>query len=310
MQSDLKTRLVIILGPTAVGKTDLSILLAERLGGEIISVDSRLFYRGMDIGTAKPSRVDQKRVPHYLIDVSNPDETWNLAVFQKLADELIADIAGRGKIPFLVGGTGQYIQAILDGWQIPLQQPDPRLRVVLENWALEIGAEQLHARLKRLDPESAQRIDFRNVRRTIRALEVVLCTGQKFSSQRSKQESPYQVLKIGLKRSREDLYRRVDQRVDQMFSQGLIEEVNALLHKGYAYHLPTMSAIGYGEVVEYLRGRLTLDEARMLIKRSTRHFVRKQANWFKESDPSIHWFDMAEDPLESAEILIKGFIYG
>src|SRR3990172_2271391 len=195
-----KPSLVLLVGPTAVGKTDLAIRLAERLNGEIVSADSRLFYRGMDIGTAKPSREEQARVPHHLIDVANPDETLSLAVFQQKARKVIADIDGRGKLPFLVGGTGQYVRAVTEGWSPPEVKLDERLRSVLEKMKEERGKEWLHEKLKLLDAEAAEKIDARNARRTIRALEVILTTGQKFSGQRRQGKPPYHIIAIGLDR--------------------------------------------------------------------------------------------------------------
>ncbi|MBK8616579.1 MAG: tRNA (adenosine(37)-N6)-dimethylallyltransferase MiaA [Anaerolineales bacterium] len=285
-----KLPLILIIGPTAVGKTELAIQLAERMNGEIISADSRLFYRGMDIGTAKPSKEEMARAPHYLIDIVNPDETLSLAVFQEKAKELIADIHARGKLPFLVGGTGQYVRAVTQGWTPPEVIADERLRVELERMKEERGLEWLHAKLETLDPEAASKIDARNVRRTIRALEVILTTGRKFSDQRGKVESPYHLITIGLNRPREELYQRVDERIDLMFANGFLDEVKGLLEKGYPSTLPSMSAIGYRECVRVIKGELTLEQAKVEMRRVTRIFVRRQANWFKESDPDIMWF--------------------
>ena len=285
-----KLPLILIIGPTAVGKTELAIQLAERMNGEIISADSRLFYRGMDIGTAKPSKEEMARAPHYLIDIVNPDEILSLAVFQEKAKELIADIHARGKLPFLVGGTGQYVRAVTQGWTPPEVIADERLRVELEKVKEERGLEWLHAKLEILDPEAASKIDARNVRRTIRALEVILTTGRKFSDQRGKVESPYHLITIGLNRPREELYQRVDERIDLMFANGFVDEVKGLLEKGYPSTLPSMSAIGYRECVRVIKGELTLEQAKVEMRRVTRIFVRRQANWFKESDPDIMWF--------------------
>jgi tRNA dimethylallyltransferase len=293
--------LVVILGPTAVGKTEISLTLAERLNGEIISADSRLFYRGMDIGTAKPSAEEQGRVPHHLIDVVSPDETLSLAVFQQQAQAIISDVQARGRLPFLVGGTGQYVRAVVEGWQPPAIGPDPRLRRALEAWAEEIGPPGLHERLASLDPQAAERIDFRNVRRTIRALEVIFSSGRRFSDQRQKSGSPYSVLKLGLTRPRQELYQRVDSRIDTMMAAGLVEEVRALLGKGYSPDLPAFSAIGYRQILDSLLGKISLEQAVVDIRRSTRVFVRRQANWFKAEDPQIHWFS-ARPGVEDAMI--------
>ncbi len=305
MQS--KPPLILIIGPTAVGKTELALQLAERLNGEIISADSRLFYRGMDIGTAKPSREELARVPHYLIDIVNPDETLSLAVFQEKAKEIIADIHSRGKLPFLVGGTGQYVRAVTQGWTPPEVVADERLRGELERIASreERGADWLHDKLARLDPESAQKIDARNVRRTIRALEVILTTGRKFSEQRGQVESPYQLITIGLTRPRPELYQRVDKRIDLMFANGFVDEVKGLLDRGYSPALPSMSAIGYRECVSVVKGLLTEEQAKVEMRRVTRVFVRRQANWFKESDPSIMWFRVKDGVDKKVEAHIR-----
>ncbi len=287
-----KPPLILIFGPTAVGKTELAIQLAEKLNGEIVSADSRLFYRGMDIGTAKPSREEMARVPHHLIDIVNPDETLSLAVFQQRAKEIISDIHTRGRLPFLVGGTGQYIRAVTEGWSPPEVTPDERLRKVLETLKDENSSEWLHDRLRTLDPEAADKIDARNVRRTIRALEVTLTTGRKFSVQRGQVESPYHLITIGLIRPREELYRRVDERIDLMFASGFVDEVKGLLDalRDYSPSLPSMSAIGYREAIRVAKGEWSVDQAKVEMRRMTRIFVRRQANWFKESDPQIRWF--------------------
>jgi tRNA dimethylallyltransferase len=286
--------LVIILGATAVGKTELSLKLAHRFNGEIISGDSRLIYRGMDIGTAKPSLKEIARAPHHLVNVTDLDMPWSLAVFQKTVKETITDIHGRGGLPILVGGTGQYIRAITEGWEIPAVTPNHHLRHVLENWAKEIGAEGLHHRLACLDPQAATQIEPHNLRRTVRALEVILSTGMPFSTQQQRQPPRYRIFKIGLFRPRAELYQRIDARLDAMIAAGLVEEVKNLLDQGYAPDLPGFSAIGYSDIVAYLQGKITLDEAITLIKRRTRVFVRHQANWFKMDDPTIHWFQVKE----------------
>lgn len=300
-----KPPVVLIVGPTAVGKTELAIQLAERMNGEIVSVDSRLFYRGMDIGTAKPSKEEMARAPHHLVDIVDPDETLSLAIFQKMARDVIADIHERGRLPFLVGGTGQYIRSVTQGWNPPEVQPINRLRKVLEQLKEQRGKEWLHAKLQTLDPEAASAIDLRNTRRTIRALEVIFTTGRKFSEQRAQSDSPYQLITIGLTRPREELYRRVDERIEEMFAKGLLEEVKGLVERGYSPSLPSMSAIGYGECVSVIRGSMTLDQAKVEMKRKTRIFVRRQANWFKESDPHIQWFhaERMDSPAEIEEFI-------
>jgi tRNA dimethylallyltransferase len=308
MSADLRPPLVVIVGPTAVGKTEISIQLAERLVGEIVSADSRLFYRGMDIGTAKPTPSQRARVPHHLIDVAAPDQVWSLAAFQQAAYQIIAGIHARGRLPFLVGGTGQYIRAVIQGWQIPRVRSSPRLREALENWSAKIGPDGLHHRLAVLDPEAAAQIDYRNLRRTVRALEVILRTGYQFSAQRNKGVPPYRSLQIGLTRPRKELYARVDARIDAMLADGFVDEVKQLLSQGYSPDLPTLSAIGYRELVAYLKGKISLQEAVKLIKRHTRQFVRRQANWFKENDPNIHWFTVEPHAVTEIEQLIRAWL--
>jgi tRNA dimethylallyltransferase len=282
---------VVILGPTAVGKTEFAISLANRLGGEIVSVDSRLLYREMDIGTAKPTIQERKQIPHHLVDVADLNEIWSLAKFKNAARQAIDEIHKRGNLPLLVGGTGQYIRAVIDNWVIPRVEPDQQMRQVLEDWSQDIGAAGLHCRLSLIDPKAAEKIDYRNLRRTIRALEVIFHTGRLFSEQVKRDPSPYNVLKIGLDRPRDDLYNRIDARIMSMLEAGLIEEVRSLLDQGYTPDLPGFSAIGYREIAAFLRGEISLDEAISLIKRQTRVFVRRQANWFKKDDPTIHWFN-------------------
>lgn len=297
--------LVLILGPTAVGKTDLAIELALRLGGEVVSADSRLLYRGMDIGTAKPSAAERRGVPHHLIDVANPDETWSLALFQQKAREAIQNIHERGNLPLLVGGTGQYIRAVTEGWSPPQAQPNPRLREILERLAREHDIYWLHDKLRILDPLAADSIDPRNLRRTVRALEVIFTTGQPFSTQKRAAGSPYRQIALGLKRPREELYRRVDTRIEAMFAQGLLEEVQSLIKKGYSPDLPSMSAIGYREAAAVLRGEMTVEEAKAQMKRLTRIFVRRQANWFKETDPGIRWFEAGRVSMQEIERFLR-----
>ena len=300
--------LILIVGPTAVGKTELAIQLAERLDGEIVSADSRLFYRGMDIGTAKPTREEQARMPHHLIDIADPDEILSLAIFQQKAREAIADIHTRNKIPFLVGGTGQYIRAVTEGWNPPEVEPDERLRNELSKIKEEKGGGWLYAKLESLDPEAARKIDPRNVRRTIRALEVIMRTGRKFSEQRGQIESPYHLITIGLTRPRPELYERVDQRIEMMFANGFLDEVKSLLAKGYSPSLPTMSAIGYRECIRVVKGELNEEQAKAEIRRATRIFVRRQANWFKESDPNIKWFRVEEGVEPKIETHIRQLV--
>lgn len=300
--------LIIILGATAVGKTDLSLKLACQLKGEIVSGDSRYIYRGMDIGTAKPTPDEMAIAPHHLVDVADLDKPWSLAIFQKAVHDTIADIHQRGGIPILVGGTGQYIRAITEGWEIPAVTPNPVLRATLEDWAKEIGVEGLHTRLALLDSSAAEQIEPRNLRRTIRALEVILTTGKPFSTQRQRQPPQYRILKIGLFRPRAELYQRIDARLDAMIAAGFIEEVKKLLEQGYSPDLPGFSAIGYADLVDYLQGKMSLDDAITLIKRRTRVFVRHQANWFKMDDPTIKWFRAQEGVEKEVEAVVTQWL--
>jgi tRNA dimethylallyltransferase len=303
--ADHNRPLVVLVGPTAVGKSEAALQLALRLGGEIVSADSRQFYRGMDIGTAKPTPGERRLVPHHLIDVADPDEIWSLATFQHEAKEAIAAIHSRQKLPLLVGGTGQYVRAVTHGYEIPPAAPFPRLRLTLEAWAAEVSPDGLHARLASIDPQAAANIDPRNLRRTIRALEVIFSTGKPFSTQRQSGPSPYRLLRVGLSRPRPDLYDRIDARIQAMFAAGFADEVRRLLEQGYSSDLPTLSAIGYREVIASLRGEITLDEAVTLMKRKTRDFVRRQASWFRLDDPEIHWFQAGPGAIDSMEAAIR-----
>ncbi|MCL7452755.1 MAG: tRNA (adenosine(37)-N6)-dimethylallyltransferase MiaA [Anaerolineae bacterium] len=300
--------LVAIVGPTAAGKTALSIRLAEAAGGEIVSADSRQVYQGMDIGTAKATAEEQARVPHHLLDIVPPDEPLSLAQYQELAYRAIEGIVARGRVPFLVGGTGQYVMAVLEGWRIPRVPPHDDLRRELYQEAEQRGAEALHARLEALDPEAAESIDPRNVRRVVRALEVCLVTGEPISEQQGKSPPPYRRLIIGLSLPRPELYGRIDRRVERMFEQGLEAEVRHLVAEGYGFDLPAMSGVGYGQFEEYLAGEASLDAVEQEIKRATRRFVRHQANWFRHDDPRIHWFQARPDPYPLVLELVQGFL--
>jgi tRNA dimethylallyltransferase len=302
-------KLLAIVGPTAVGKTALSIELARRFGGEVISADSRQIYRHMDIGTAKATASEQAAVPHHLIDVVDPDEELTLAHYRRLATGAIADIAARGRLPILAGGTGLYVRALLEGWTVPEVPPQPELRRELEGWAEREGHEALHRRLARVDPDAAARIDARNVRRVIRALEVYHATGQPISSLQTKSAPAYRVFTIGLTMPRPDLYRRIDERVDRMIAAGLVDEVRDLLARGYGLELPAMSGLGYRQIGQFLGGEVSLDEAIILIKRHTRRLVRQQYNWFRRGDPAIRWVDVSEQPSRArVEAWVHAFV--
>lgn len=307
-QSSILPSLLVIVGPTAVGKTALSLRLAERLEGEIISADSRLFYRGMDVGTAKPKPAERARVTHHLIDIADPDETMGLAEYQEQAYAVIEAIQARGNLPLLVGGTGQYVRAIAEGWRIPRMPPDLDLRSKLEAQAKHDGAETLHARLARLDPEAAQRIHPHNVRRIVRALEVCLSTGRPISEQQKKEPPPYRILQIGLTMERTALYDRADRRLEAMMGTGLEEEVRRLLEAGYGWELPAMSGVGYAQFKPYFEGRATLEQVVTEIKRVTRRFIRRQYNWFSLDDPNIRWFDVTKTTAEEIESVVREWL--
>jgi len=282
-------RLVAIVGPTAVGKSQLALHLAQTFHGEIVSADSRQVYRYMDIGTAKPSPEELSLVPHHLIDIVNPDEDFSLAQYQHLATQAIADIGQRHKLPILVGGSGLYIRAVLEGWQVPSVPPDPKFRRRLEDKAAKIGAERLYQELVRADAVAAQQIDPRNIRRVIRALEVLKHTDAPLSRQKQALSCP--TLIIGLTIDRAELYRRVDSRVDEMIQRGLVEEVKKLIAMGYDLSLPAMSGIGYRQIGQYLKGELTLEAAIEQIKTESHRLVRHQYNWFCLKDDRIRWFE-------------------
>jgi tRNA dimethylallyltransferase len=297
--------LLVIAGPTAVGKTALSLQLAQAYSGEIISADSRQIYRGLDIGTAKATPEQQALVPHHLLDIVDPNEILTLAEFQARAYAAIEAIHQRQRLPVLVGGTGQWVQAVVEGWGVPRVPPDPDLRSALEVEARTIGAEAFHARLAAVDPQAAQKLDPRNVRRVIRALEVYQKTGIPISQHQSKTAPPYRILLLGLTMPRETLYRRIDQRIDNMMELGLLDEVKQLVEAGHGWELPAMSGLGYRQIGQYLRGEVNLEEAVALIKKETRRFVRQQYNWFRLDDPRINWFE-AEAGFQEVRNFLEG----
>ncbi len=300
--------LILIVGPTAVGKTEVAIGLAQALGGEIVSADSRQVYRGMDIGTAKPTPQERALVPHHLVDVVDPDQTLTLAQYQELGREAIDDIAARGKVPFVVGGTGLYVRAVAEGWTVPRVAPNPALRAELVGRAEREGAASLYAELQALDPQAAARIDARNVRRVVRALEVWYETGQTFTELQGRVAPPYDELWVGLTMPRETLYARADARIDQMIARGWVQEVEDLVDRGCSLEAPAFSALGYREIVRHLQGDLQLDEAVALIKRHTRRFIRHQYAWFSPADPRIHWFDVSRPQTGAACDLAAAFL--
>ncbi|WP_374689593.1 tRNA (adenosine(37)-N6)-dimethylallyltransferase MiaA [Promineifilum sp.] len=290
--------LLVLVGPTAVGKTALSLHLARRFAGEIISADSRLFYRGLDIGTAKPTAAERALVPHHLIDLCAPDETLSLGEYQRLAYRAIDDVLARGRLPILAGGTGQYMMAVVEGWGIPAVAPWPALRAALEG----LGKAEAARWLAALDPVAAGRIDRRNARRVVRALEVTLATGRRISDLQRKTPPPYDVAMVGLRRGRESLYARIDARVDEMMAAGLLDEVRRLRAAGYGPALPSMSGLGYRQLLAHLDGQMSLEEAIERIKFETHRFARQQATWFRADDPRITWLDLDATPDPAGEV--------
>jgi tRNA dimethylallyltransferase len=290
---NLNKPLLVIVGPTAVGKTALSLRLAADFNLEILSADSRQIYRGLDIGTAKATPQEQAAAPHHFIDIIDPDDILTLAQFQKQAYAVIDACHQRQTLPVLVGGTGQWVQAVVEGWGIPRVPPDYALRAKLEAQAQQKGAQAFHAQLTAVDPQAAQKIDPRNVRRVIRALEVYHKTGVPISEHQRKSPPPYRILQLGLTMPRELLYERIDRRIDKMMETGLLNEVQQLVEKEYTWNSPAMSGLGYRQIGQYLRGEMSLDEAVALIKKETRRFVRQQYNWFREDDEKIVWFDIS-----------------
>lgn len=296
--------LVAILGPTAVGKSALAIKLAQEFRGEIISADSRQVYRGMDIGTAKPTSEERARVPHHLIDLVNPDENFTIAQYQQLAYQTIAAIHARGNIPLLVGGSGLYVRAVLEGLTIPRVEPNPARRRELEARAPDL----LFARLQTLDPIAANKIDPRNTRRVIRALEVCEATRGPFSALQTRDAPDYRVLRIGLTMPRDQLYERINARVDEMIARGLVAEVRGLIEQGYALDLASMSGLGYRQIALHVKGEMDLEKAVRLLKRDTRRFVHHQYSWFRLGDERIKWFDVSTVTHETISDAVKDFL--
>lgn len=301
--------LIAIVGPTATGKTALGVELAQDFGGEIVGADSRQLYRGMDIGTGKPTPEERARAPHHLIDVAAPDQEFSVALYQRMAAQAIEDIHRRGKLPFLVGGTGHYVWALLEEFRLPQVPPDAELRRQLFAVAEEEGGiDWLHSQLAELDPLAASRIDPRNVRRVVRAIEVTRATGVPFSQVGASGPPPYRTLIVGLTAPRQELYRRIDERVERMVAAGWVDEVRRLLARGYSPHLPALSGLGYGAIVRHIRGESDLAGAVEQTKRDTRRFARRQYQWFRLADRRIHWIDITAHPLKEAQALLRGFL--
>lgn len=300
----MKRPLIILTGPTAVGKTSLSLSLAKELDGEIVSADSMQVYRYMDIGTAKIREEERQGIPHHLIDVLDPWEDFNVVRFQKMAREALEEIWERGQIPIVTGGTGFYIQALLYDIHFTENNEDSSLRKDLENYARENGAEALHSRLEEVDEKAASQIHFNNVKRVIRALEFYYQTGKKISEhneEERKRTSPYDFKYFVLNDEREHLYARINQRVDLMMEEGLVEEVQKLKEMGCDSTMVSMQGLGYKEILSYLEGECTLDEAVYKIKRDTRHFAKRQITWFKR-ERDVIWLHKPDYDYDETKI--------
>lgn len=286
-------KLLVLVGPTAVGKTRLSIEIANEFGAEIISGDSMQVYRGMDVGTAKITPEEMQGVPHHLIDIHDPDYPYSVAEFQEQSRRLIDEITERGGLPFIVGGTGLYIESVCYGFQFSESGADEAYRNEQMAYAQEHGAEALHQKLAVVDPESAARLHPNDLRRVVRALEIFHLTGVPHSARLAaqKKESPYQLCLVGLTMDRQMLYNRIEERIDLMLRQGLVEEVAALMDKGYGPGLVSMQGLGYKEIVSYLQGHCSLEEAVELLKRDTRRFAKRQLSWFRHMQ-DIEWVDV------------------
>lgn len=307
-----KHKLLVIVGPTAVGKTALSLVLAKQFNGEIVSGDSMQVYRGMDIGTAKASRAERQEVPHHLIDIVDPDYPFSVAEFQARAKQAIEDIASRGRLPILVGGTGLYIQSVTHSYQFSEAEADEKIRARWRKYAEQHGRRALHDALKRVDPESADRLHPNDVRRMIRALEIVERTGKTMTEfhREQKRESPYDIVWIGLTMERDALYERINQRVDQMVKHGMVEEVRKLKQKGYTLDLVSMQGLGYKEIMMALEGVWSLEEAVYHIKRNTRRFAKRQLSWFRRIS-EICWWDMTNEAERGKKVKdISQFVAG
>jgi tRNA dimethylallyltransferase len=299
-----KSPLIVLTGPTSVGKTKLSVKLAKEMGGEIISADSMQVYKGMDIGSAKVTPEEMDNVVHHLIDVLDPKDDFNVFIFKDMCDRIIPEILKRGHIPILVGGTGFYIQAVLRGIEFDENENDDSYRTYLENLAKEKGADFLNSMLREVDPESAQSIHKNNIKRTIRALEFYHFTGKKISEHNEEQkqkDDAFNACYFVLNDDRSLIYERIEKRVDEMLKAGLLDEVKALKDMGLTRDYVSMQGLGYKEILDYLEGKITLDEAVYIIKRDTRHFAKRQITWFKR-EPSVIWvnkpdFDYDDDKI-------------
>lgn len=301
----MKKPLIVLTGPTAVGKTKLSIALAKAVGGEIISADSMQVYRSMDIGSAKIRPEEMDGVPHYLVDVLDPSEEFHIVKFQEMAKAAMEQIYANGHIPILVGGTGFYIQAIVKDIDFTKNEENTEIRAKWELFAREQGAEALHQELAKVDPKSAETIPAGNVKRVVRALEFYELSGTPISEHNEEQkvkESPYQFAYFVLNDHRELLYERIEQRIDEMLEEGLVAEVKGLKDRGFTKNMVSMQGLGYKEILDYLDGNLTLEEAVYILKRDTRHFAKRQLTWFRR-EPEVSWIHKYEYGYDNEKIL-------
>lgn len=305
--SEARPKIIIICGPTGVGKTAFSIDLAQRFGGEIVGADSMQIYRYLDIGTAKPTEKERAQVVHHLVDMIAPDVEFDAEQYQKIARRKVFELKERGVLPFLVGGTGFYIKALTAGLfqSIPV---DPEIRKRLNSEAENQGGRQLHKRLQKIDPEAAKRLHPNDRYRIIRALETYETTGRPISAHQQEhrfRDTPYRHLQIGLNMEREKLYERINLRVDAMIQAGLLAEVEALLASGFGENLKSMQSLGYRHMVDYLKGRCGWEQTLHTLKRDTRRYAKRQLTWFR-ADPTVHWLEPSE--VERAEELIEDFL--
>ena len=301
-----KPKLVAVIGATATGKTTIGVELALQLDGEVVNVDSRLFYRGMDVATAKPGTDETKGVPHHLIDILDPDEHFSVAEYLRTVRAVIADISSRGKLPILVGGSGQYIWAIIEGWEVPEIEPDLKLRAELESKLSSDGVASLAQQLNDTSPDVAKVTDLKNPRRVIRAIERALSDRDESDSNRSKaDEHPFDHFIVGLKVERSILHTRVVDRLTAIEESGWVKEVEGLIARGYSDTTRALSGIGYRQVVGHLEGQYDLDEAIRLTAVATNRLIRQQSNWFKHDDARINWFDMTDDPVATTKSVLN-----
>lgn len=294
-----KPKIIAVVGPTASGKSALGIALAKKFGGEIVSADSRQIYRGMDIGTAKPTSAERHAVPHHLIDIKNPDEDYTVADYQRDAFAVINDIIARGNVPLLIGGTGLYVRAVLENLDIPKTVANPELRAQIEKDIAEVGLLSVFKRLETLDPEAISVVDPKNPRRVVRALEVALTTGKPFTAQRTKRTPIFDRLVLGLAPAPDILRERINQRVDEMIRNGLVREITILMEK-YGDATSAFDAIGYREIMVHLNGTLSLDDATTAIKINTWHYAKRQMTWFKKHTPT-DWMENKDATFDRVE---------